>query len=168
MLTIRKATSDDVFDAWQIRRASVHAACAEHYPAASLSAWVDGAPTDKWASVVERDFYVAVDEGLVVGTGMLTVANGQVDAIFVLPSHTGCGIGRKMLQFLEALAGDHGVATMRLDATLNAAPFYRRCGWSGDSVSTYRTSRGLELACVPMTKRVVEGWVAPDRRVPTA
>ncbi|CAD6560286.1 hypothetical protein LMG28727_07090 [Paraburkholderia kirstenboschensis] len=154
MLTIRKATSGDVLDAWDIRRTSVLAACAEHYPKASLLAWVDGSPTDKWASVVERDFYVVVDEGLIVGTGMLTAASGQVDAIFVRPSHMGRGIGRKMLYSLEALARDHGVASMRLDATLNAAPFYRCCGWSGDSISTYRTSRGLELACVPMTKRV--------------
>jgi GNAT superfamily N-acetyltransferase len=66
----------------------------------------------------------------------------------------GLGIGRKMLQFLEALAGVHGVGAMRLDATLNAAAFYRRCGWSGDSVSTYRSARGLELACVPMTKHL--------------
>jgi hypothetical protein len=63
----------------------------------------------------------------------------------------------KMLQFLEALASNHRLVAMRLDATLNAAPFYRRCGWSGDSVSTYRTSHGLELACVPMTKRVIVG-----------
>jgi GNAT superfamily N-acetyltransferase len=154
MLTIRKASSGDVLDAWDIRKASVLAACAKYYPEASLSAWVAGSPTDKWASVVERNFYVAVDEGLVVGTGMLTVANGQVDAIFVRPSHMGRGIGRKMLQSLEALARDHGLVSMRLDATLNAAPFYRSCGWSGDSISTYRTSRGLELACVPMTKCV--------------
>ncbi|MDH6148680.1 MULTISPECIES: GNAT family N-acetyltransferase [Paraburkholderia] len=154
MLTIRKATCDDVFDAWHIRKTSVHAACTGHYPAAALSAWVNGAPTEKWASVVERDFYVATDEDVVIGTGMLTVANGQVDAIFVRPSHMGLGIGREMLQFLESLAVDHGVTTMHLDATLNAAPFYRHCGWSGDSVSTYRTARGLELACVPMTKRL--------------
>ncbi|RQS65470.1 N-acetyltransferase [Burkholderia sp. Bp8963] len=154
MLTIRKANCDDVLDAWDIRKASVHAGCSEHYPKATLSAWVDGTPTDKWAGIVERDFYVVVDQGLVVGTGMLTLASGQVDAIFVRPSFMGRGIGRKMLGFLEALAVDHGLAAMRLDATLNAAPFYCRCGWSGDSVSMYRTSRGLELACVPMTKRV--------------
>ena len=152
MLTIRKATRDDVFATWNIRRASVLAACAEHYPPAALSAWVDGAPTDNWANVVERDFYVATDEELVIATGMLTVVNGQVDAIFVRPSHMGRGIGREMLQFLEALAGNLGVTAMRLDATLNAAPFYQRCGWTGNSVSTYRTARGLELACVPMTK----------------
>jgi GNAT superfamily N-acetyltransferase len=152
MLTIRKANCDDVLDAWDIRRTSVHAACARYYPKAALSGWVDGTPTDKWASVVERDFHVAVDEGLVVGTGMLTVASGQVDAIFVRPSHMGRGVGREMLQHLEALAGNFALVAMRLDATLNAAPFYRHCGWTGDSVSTYRTLRGLELACVPMTK----------------
>lgn len=157
MLTIRKAHCHDAYDVWYIRKTSVHAACAECYPEVALSDWVDGAPTDKWVSVVGRDFYVAVDEGLVVGTGMLTVASGQVDAIFVRPSHMGRGIGRAMLQFLEALADNYGLAALRLDATLNAAPFYRRCGWTGDSVSTYRTSRGLELACVPMTKRLTVG-----------
>lgn len=154
MLTIRKANGGDVLDTWEIRKASVRVACAEYYPEASLTAWVAGSPTDKWARIVERDFYVAVDDGLVVGTGMLTVANGQVDAIFVRPSHMGRGVGRSMLASLEALARNHGLASMRLDATLNAAPFYRSCGWSGTSISTYRTSSGLELACVPMTKCV--------------
>ncbi|GJH38286.1 GNAT family N-acetyltransferase [Paraburkholderia hospita] len=157
MVTIRKAICRDVCDAWDIRRTSVHAACAQYYPEAALSEWVDGALTDKWASVVENDFYVVVDENIVVGTGMLTVANGQIDAIFVRPSHMGLGIGRKMLHFLEALAGAHGVVALRLDATLNAAAFYRRCGWAGDSISTYRSSRGLELACVPMTKHLTIG-----------
>ncbi|BBA40018.1 MULTISPECIES: GNAT family N-acetyltransferase [Burkholderia] len=152
MLTIRKAGRDDVVDAWDIRKTSVHAACAGYYPDAALSGWVDGVPTDKWAGIVERDFYVAVDEGRVVGTGMLTVENGQIDALFVRPSHMGRGIGRKMLRFLEALATEHGVVEMHLDATLNAAPFYRSCGWTGDAVSVYRTTRGLELACVPMSK----------------
>ncbi|MGI4861387.1 MAG: GNAT family N-acetyltransferase [Janthinobacterium lividum] len=162
MLTIRKAGSDDVLDAWEIRKASVLAACAGYYPEASLSAWVEGAPTDKWASTVERDFYVAVDGGRVVGTGMLTVASGQVDAIFILPSHMERGIGRRMLQSLEAMARDHGLVSMRLDATLNAAPFYRYCGWSGDSVSIHRASSGLELACVPMTKSVAQDAVGTE------
>ncbi|WP_322013536.1 GNAT family N-acetyltransferase [Paraburkholderia sp. J12] len=159
MLTIRKANRDDGVDAWEIRRTSVLAACAGHYPESALAQWVEGTVTEKWTSVVERDFYVAVDDGLVVGTGMLTVESGQVDAIFVRPSHMGRGVGGKMLRFLEALAARHGVVEMRLDATLNAAPFYRSLGWVGDAVSIYRTARGVKLACVPMTKRVPPGFV---------
>jgi len=159
MLTIRKATRDDAIDAWEIRRTSVLAACAGHYPEADLAGWVEGTLTERWIGVVERDFYVAVHDGWVVATGMLTVESGQVDAIFVRPSHMGRGIGGKMLQFLEALAARHGLVEMRLDATLNAAPFYRNLGWIGDSVSIYRTARGLKLACVPMTKRVPPGFV---------
>ncbi|MGG1947751.1 GNAT family N-acetyltransferase [Trinickia sp. NRRL B-1857] len=154
MLTIRKAKRDDASDAWDIRKASVHVACAGHYPEAALSAWVDGAPSDNWATIVERGFYLALDNDRPVGTGMLTVESGQVDAIFVRPSSMGRGIGRKMLEYLEALARDSGLVELRLDATLNAAPFYREHGWVGDSISTYRSPRGLELACIPMTKRL--------------
>lgn len=154
MLTIRKAKRDDAPNAWDIRHASVHAACVRHYPEATLCAWVDGAPSDAWAAIVERGFYLALDNDRPVGTGMLTVESGQVDAIFVQPSHIGRGIGRRMLEYLEALARESGLVDLRLDATLNAAPFYREHGWVGDSVSTYRSPRGLELACIPMTKRL--------------
>ena len=132
----------------------MHAACVRHYPEATLCAWVDGAPSDAWAAIVERGFYLALDNDCPVGTGMLTVESGQVDAIFVQPSHMGRGIGRRMLEYLEALARESGLVDLRLDATLNAAPFYREHGWVGDSVSTYRSPRGLELACIPMTKRL--------------
>jgi GNAT superfamily N-acetyltransferase len=65
---------------------------------------------------------------------MLHTATDQIDAIFVRPSHIGQGIGRKMLDFLEHLARSHGLTSLKLDATLNAAPFYRRCGWIGDEL----------------------------------
>jgi GNAT superfamily N-acetyltransferase len=154
MITIRKATRSDAHDAWHIRRNSILEKCVHDYPEALLAAWTDGTPGDKWAGLVERGFYVATDREVVVATGMLTVETGQIDAIFVRPSHMGLGVGRQMLRFLENLAHSHGLATIKLDATLNAAPFYRRCGWAGDTISTYRSPRGLELACVPMTKTV--------------
>ncbi|WP_205417355.1 GNAT family N-acetyltransferase [Trinickia diaoshuihuensis] len=72
----------------------------------------------------------------------------------VRPSHMGRGIGREMLKYLEALASENGLVALRLDATPNAAPFYREHGWKGDSISTYRSPRGLELAYIPMTKRL--------------
>lgn len=153
-MKIRKATAADAIDAWAIRKDSVLAACAGHYPMESLAIWVDGVPGEKWTRLVERGFYVVEDAGQVVCTGMLTVENGQIDAIFVRPSHMGRGVGRAMMVYLEAEAKALGVTEMRLDATLNAAPFYRRCGWSGDVIATYQSPRGIELACIPMTKPV--------------
>ncbi|PMS17289.1 GNAT family N-acetyltransferase [Trinickia dabaoshanensis] len=154
MIAIRKATRSDAHDAWYIRRDALLDKCASDYPGTVLAAWTDGAPGEKWTNLVERGFYVATENVAVVATGMLTVATGQIDAIFVRPSHMGLGVGRRMMDFLENLARQHGVTTMRLDATLNAAPFYRRCGWAGETIGTYRSPRGIELACVPMTKTV--------------
>ncbi|MBN3766126.1 GNAT family N-acetyltransferase [Burkholderia sp. Ac-20365] len=155
MIEIRRATRMDAPAAWEIRKTAILAQCVGHYPLTSLLAWTDGAPGDKWANLVaERDFYVALHEGSVAATGMLTPSTRQVDAIFVSPSHMGKGLGRHMLSFIEARATDHALDSLRLDATLNAASFYRRFGWSGEAISTYRSPGGLELACIPMTKTI--------------
>lgn len=57
-----------------------------------------------------------------------------------------------MMQHLETLARSAGLAEIRLDASLNAAPFYRSLGFSGDEVSLYHSPRGFSLACIPMVK----------------
>jgi hypothetical protein len=37
---------------------------------------------------------------------------------------------------------------------LNAASFYRACGYVGEQPAIYHSPSGLELACIPMTKRI--------------
>jgi hypothetical protein len=37
---------------------------------------------------------------------------------------------------------------------LNAAQFYRRRGYEGCEQSIYHSPSGLELACIPMVKRL--------------
>ncbi|AXQ28305.1 GNAT family N-acetyltransferase [Solimonas sp. K1W22B-7] len=154
MMKIRKATRADAQAAWDIRKEAILKACTQYYPADLLTIWTSGAPNDVWADAVEQSFHVGDEGGLVAVTGMLNIATGQVDAMFVRPSHMGLGIGRQMMDFLERLAHSHGIVSMNLSATLNAAPFYRHCGWIGDSVEIYKSPRGIELACVPMTKAV--------------
>ncbi|MBG8559463.1 N-acetyltransferase [Pseudomonas sp. FBF18] len=61
----------------------------------------------------------------------------------------------QMLAFLEALARNLGLAQVNLDATLNAAAFYRQCGYVGEATALYHSPRGIDLACVPMTKVLV-------------
>jgi N-acetylglutamate synthase-like GNAT family acetyltransferase len=85
---------------------------------------------------------------------MLDLDNSEIGAIFVLPGFMQQGIGLKMLSHLECLARELGLKAVNLDATLNAADFYRRCGFVGDEPSIYHSPSGLQLACVPMVKRL--------------
>jgi GNAT superfamily N-acetyltransferase len=155
IVEIRKATRSDAQAAWEIRRRAVLTQCAGVYPIDQLQAWTSGQPGAAWADAVERGFYVALDGDQIVATGMLTTETGRIDAIFVLPSHMGRGVGKQIMTFLERLALKHGLGEICLESTLNAAPFYRSCGFSGDAVSIYRSPRGLSMDCVPMSKRLV-------------
>jgi len=66
--------------------------------------------------------------------------------------YSGRGAAKKMIQFLEHLAKEQGLRLLTLESTLNAAPFYRACGFVGDEVSTYHSPKGIRLDCVPMEK----------------
>jgi GNAT superfamily N-acetyltransferase len=91
-----------------------------------------------------------------VGTGMVNLESGKVDAIFVDPAHMGAGVGKKIMSHLESLARQHGLTELHLESTLNAAPFYRSCGFRGEQVAVYNSPRGISLACIPMDKRLEE------------
>ncbi len=83
---------------------------------------------------------------------MVNLENGQIDAIFIHPAHMRKGIGVAMMQHLEVQARQASLATLKLDATLNAAPFYRACGFTGSQTAQYQSSRGITLVCIPMMK----------------
>jgi GNAT superfamily N-acetyltransferase len=152
VFTIRKATRADVDDTWRVRSRAIQHQCANVYTAAQIDAWTSKAPTPGYANDVDSSFYVTVTESRIIGTGMINLGTGKIDAIFVLPEYMGQGTARDMLQHLEALALNVELEYLHLDATLNAAAFYRKCGFVGDKVSIYHSPTGLTLECVPMHK----------------
>lgn len=151
-MLIRKANSTDAKSTFDIRIAAINSQCIGHYAQRDLEIWTTGAMSKNFVTIVEEIGYVATLNDVVVGTGMLDLKSGQVDMIFVQPSHMGCGIGRTMMFYLENLAIAAGLAQMKLDATLNAASFYRACGFEGDTVAKYESPRGISLDCIPMIK----------------
>ncbi len=159
-LVIHKAEREDAIAAWDIRNAAILAQCSGHYPEEQLLAWTTGEMTDDFAENVAKHWYVATVNGSVVGTGMLDYSTGQVDAIFVRPDRMGCGVGRAILAHLECFAAKSGLRRLTLDSTLNAAPFYRQCGFVGDQRSVYESPRGISLACIPMAKQLVTPAIA--------
>lgn len=126
--------------------------CVGYYSLEELEIWTNGTITLQFIEAVEDSFHVAALEGHVVGTGIVNLESGKVDAIFVHPSHMRSGIGRQILLHLEKIAHDAGLTHLHLDSTLNAAAFYRACGFVGDSIAQYESPRGISLNCIAMTK----------------
>lgn len=151
-LLIRKAESEDAAAIRDIRNAAILSQCRGHYPEDALAIWTAGSITDRFVNSVSERWHVATVDGTVVGTGMLDGSTGHLDAIFVRPDMLRRGIATRMMAYLETIAVASGLKTMTLDSTLNAAPFYRRIGFTGDQLSTYQSPRGITLDCIPMTK----------------
>ncbi|MFC1519474.1 GNAT family N-acetyltransferase [Pseudomonadota bacterium] len=165
-MQIRKAQRHDATVAFDIRNQAILSQCKGHYDDAMLVAWTDGELPITFVDAFSEHGYVAVVNDAVVGVGMidvnhdagksLAVATGMVDGMFVHPSTFGLGVGRAMLQQLETVAIEAGCKKLILDASLNAADFYRACGFKGDKHSIYHSPRGLKLACIPMEKLIIK------------
>lgn len=154
MIEIRRATQNDGEIAFEIRRQAIRAQCAGSYSHEVLMAWTAGAAQDGYSDLMEGHFYLGSIEGITVVTGLLEVGKREIGAIFVDPGYLRQGAGRQMLTFLEDLARELGFKDVNLEATLNAADFYRRCGYVGDEVAVYHSPSGLKLACIPMEKQL--------------
>lgn len=157
MITIRKAVESDAQDIFDIRSRAIIEKCSVYYSDEQLSIWTQGGMSDGFISDVVETFHVSEVNSRVIGSGKVNTETGMVDAIFVDPDFAGKGAAKQMLQFLEELAIQHNLSLMKLESTLNAAAFYRSCGFIGDQLSTYHSPRGISLDCIPMEKRLIQG-----------
>lgn len=152
MLEIRKAGANDAQTAFDIRRLAIRHQCIGAYTEQQMHHWTQGSAEDGYDTLMEKHFYLGWVEGEPVATGMLDVEHREIGAIFIHPDFMQRGLGKQVLHFLEDLARALGLTEVCLDATLNAADFYRRCGYTGEGSAIYQSPSGLQLACVPMVK----------------
>ncbi|QMV16157.1 GNAT family N-acetyltransferase [Vibrio spartinae] len=156
MITIRKAIQSDAQVIYDLRRRAIIDQCSAYYTKEQLTLWTQGGMSDGFVRDVTETFYVSEIDGRVIGSGKLNPETGMVDAIFVEPDYFGMGAAKQMLHFLEKLAQKNGLRMLKLDSTLNAASFYRSCGFIGDKLSTYHSPRGIRLDCIPMKKSLAD------------
>ncbi|NWE38485.1 GNAT family N-acetyltransferase [Pseudomonas yamanorum] len=152
MLEIRRATQDDAQAAFDIRLLAIRGQCIGAYTSEQMMLWTRGCAEDGYDTLMDKHFYLGCVDGEPVATGMLDLTNHEIGALFVLPGFIGRGFGRQMLVYLEALARELEIEEVILDATLNAADFYRRFGYMGTEQAIYHSPSGLQLACIPMRK----------------
>lgn len=160
-ITIEKAQILDAAVAWDIRARAISVGCRGVYPEEQLKIWVGGEMPEKFVQAIVDGGYVAKIvvkaagkiAGKTVGTVMLNVQTEKVDGLFVYPEYMGRGVGRVLMEALDKVAKQENLKILTLESTLNAASFYRACGFVGDVVRAYPTkNKLLHIDCISMEK----------------
>lgn len=168
MLNIRRARQEDCHSIMSVHIDAVRGIRTALYTAEEIQAWAAPRKPESYEeSIRSKEFFVAEEDGVIVGFGILNQSTTEVEAVYVSPKAGRRGVGLKVLKKVEERARALGLEALRLNASLNAVPFYKRAGYVGKEESRYRLSTGVEIACVPMVKLIQEpGPSQEDVRTP--
>jgi N-acetylglutamate synthase-like GNAT family acetyltransferase len=155
MLTIRRARQEDCQSIVRVHTAAVAGIRTTLYTPEEIQSWaIPKNPESYWDSIRDKEFFVAEEGGVVMGFGVLNPESAEVEAVYVSPEAGRRGVGLQLLRKLDERALARGLGVLRLYASLNAVPFYKRAGYIAQEQSKYRLSTGVEIACVPMVKTI--------------
>ena len=154
-MSIRRATDQDRQGIWNVHLRAIREVCSGSYSEQQVTAWANLLSPASYVAVVrERVLLVSEDAGCITGFGQLNQASGEVEAVYVLPDRQREGIGEALLRSLEEEARAAGFTKLSLSATLNAVPFYERCGYTREAPTVHRLANGIDLPCVRMSKEL--------------
>ena len=157
MALVRRAEIEDARAIRVVHVEAIRALCAGHYAPAEIEAWTAPRPETHYDKAIRgKEFYVAEDDGRVVGFAVLNRDESEVEAVYVSPRAARRGVGRSLIAALEARAQAHGLKGLHLCASLNAVEFYERAGFARGELTAHRLPGGVEIACVRMTKGLAE------------
>jgi putative acetyltransferase len=151
---IRRATPADAEQITPVHVASIRTLCAKDYRQEQIDAWAGWKSPDKYRAAMAAGevFFVAEVEGHVVGFAVLH--DDEVKAVYIHPDHVGHGLGRRLLDAVEAEARNRGVERLQLTSTLTSVGFYAACGYTRGDNHEHRVTGGVMLTCVKFTKRL--------------
>jgi putative acetyltransferase len=155
MLIIRRARQEDKEAIWRAHGSAIRGTCAGHYSPEVIEMWAGRLRPEKYAEAIDRyEFFVAEEDGAVVGFGELGQETGEVQGLYVSSDVAGRGVGRKLLSTLEERARAHGLKSLRLTSSLNAVSFYERAGFEAVEELSETIGPGVERASVRMFKEL--------------
>lgn len=156
-IAVRPVGPRDAAAVLAVHRAAVHGRAGTHYPPAILDAWsprpVTAAAVQRYLDNADGELRLLAEiDGRAVGFGAIVPALGELRACYVAPEAAGCGVGTALLGALEYEARRLGVTRLALDASLNAADFYRAHGYAEDGRGLHVLFGGQRMACIAMHK----------------
>ena len=130
--SIREARLEDATEACGLVRASiVELYFADHQgDRGRLAVWLANKTPDNLRTwIAQSHVFVAERAGHMAGVGALT-GDGDVTLLYVLPKDRFTGLSTALLLGLEERARDLGLATLRVEPSLTAKPFFVRRGYA--------------------------------------
>jgi N-acetylglutamate synthase-like GNAT family acetyltransferase len=150
---VRRANVFDIVKIWSVRTAAIKSIDKKIYSNSEVNIWASTSMPENFDQIIqELQWYVAIEDDKIIGTGFLDIKNQEIGGIFVEPNFQKKGIGKEMLKTLEKIASDNGLKMLNLDATLNATNFYKANGYNIISKGKYHHVSGLKMDCNKMTK----------------
>ena len=155
MFTVRRAREEDAQGVWRVHLSAIRGVAHSHYTPEEVEAWASPRGPEHYAEAIRnKEFYVAEEGDAVVGFGTLNPGENEIEAVYVSPEVVRRGVGSAILRRLEERARALGLNSLKMDASLNAVPFYRSAGYESQKGTTHRLSSGVEIGCVLMTKEL--------------
>ncbi|MEL6672043.1 MAG: GNAT family N-acetyltransferase [Bacteroidota bacterium] len=125
---IRTYQPGDEFGLSELIRTTLLQSNGKDYPLSILQPLIDYFSPEKVKILAgERYCLVALAAGRIVGTGALE--DQELKTIFVLPEFQGKGIGKAIVQQLEAYARTKDIAFIHLPASITGKAFYLSLGY---------------------------------------
>jgi putative acetyltransferase len=155
VIAIRPSRSDDTAAMWAIRTRAVRIGCVSHYAPAEIASWSASPPPASYVRLLVGGGGIVAESATgMAGFALLDVDSGEVDALFVDPSHARMGIGQCLMHELVGLARERRLPHLHLYASLNAVDFYKRAGFVPVRDELYAHPSGIALACVLMERDI--------------
>lgn len=163
-LTIRPARLADAPALAAAMRAAIQAVPPGAHPAPALAAWARLPPLyHRWAMGPGGESYrVAERAGRVVGYAARR--GPELTALFVRPRAQRTGVGRALVAAIARNARRAGARSLRVDAALGAAPFYRALGFAAGRARRVPLPGGGALGAVRMTLPLRPAGIRAGRR----
>ncbi len=157
-MLIRKAVDSDAERIWTLHAESIRQFCSAFYTREQIDEWVGGLALERYRSAMKAtEFVVAEVDSEVQGFCILNLQSGELQALYLSPPATGRGLGSNLMRWAEATAHQHGWKELVLQATLNAVPFYEKCGFHTECTGNQPLPSGTPRTCVRMRKNLVHG-----------
>lgn len=142
-MVIRRFKEEQAKEVSDLIRTTIRISNTKDYPLELMEQLIESETPEH---VIERaswtHFYVAQDEGRIVGCGAIGPYWGKEDesslfTIFVLPEYQGKGVGRSIIETLETDIFFLRARRIEIPASITGVPFYLKMGYHyKDGIST--------------------------------